>query len=78
MIRQGPRQLIKDYALHAMMQLLATCITPMLLVLNHRWRNKGGQEAMRRPPPPRVLDLWFWPHPGFIQLVFKHIPTLVT
>ena len=33
-IRRGSQQLIKDYALHAMMQQLTTCITPMLLVLD--------------------------------------------
>ena len=33
-IRRGSQQLIKDYALHAMMQQLTTCITPILLVLD--------------------------------------------
>ena len=62
-IRRGSQQLIKDYASHAMMQQLTTCITPMLLVLDPL------QLAKARPTMSYILVIKWVQFPAGVRLI---------
>ena len=62
-IRRGSQQLIKDYASHAIMQQLTTCITPMLLVLDPL------QLAKARPTMSYILVIKWVQFPAGVRLI---------